>query len=89
MTTWTPPERTDLSGAEIDHVVVGLGEKNSRDAALAFLGQLTDAGLLYVIAVKVGHPDRPRAGASADGLRNFIRNRVRRPRHFPGCADRA
>jgi hypothetical protein len=77
MTTWTPPADTSLSSDGISHVVAGLTNSASRDAALAFVDKIADRGLLYVIACEVKlRDDRPWAQAPADGLRAFIRNRV-------------
>lgn len=76
--SWTPPADTSLSTEGVSRVVAGLRDAGSRDDALAFLDTVADPGLLYVIACKVavGRHDQPRVGASADGLRNYIRNRV-------------
>jgi hypothetical protein len=77
MTTWTPPADTSLSVDGIDHVVAGLTDPTSRDAALAFVDEITDSGLLYVLACRVKQrDDKPWAKAPAAGLRAFIRNRV-------------
>lgn len=75
--TWTPPADPSLSVAGIDAVVAGLRDPDSRDDAVAYLDEITDPGLLYVIACRVGsRHDKPLVGAPAEGHRNFIRNRV-------------
>lgn len=76
--TWTPPADTSLSSADIDNVLAGLRSTDSRDAALAFLDEVTNPGLLYVIAceVQMDRWDKPNPGGTADAHRNFIRNRV-------------
>jgi len=78
MTTWTPPADTSLSIKDINHLAAGLKDPASRDIALAYLATVTDPGLLYVLASRFGdrHHDRPSTEASAEGLRNFIRNRI-------------
>lgn len=77
MTTWTPPADPRLSSSGIDAVVSGLKDPDTRDAASAYLDEIDDPGLLGVIAVHIGgRQDRLMAGASVDGLRNFIRNRA-------------
>ncbi len=78
MTTWTPPADPRLSSNGIEHVVAGLTDPGARDTASAYLDEITDPGLLYVIARRIGEAgnDRPALGASEEGLRNFIRNRV-------------
>ncbi|WP_433730801.1 hypothetical protein ACQP2Y_21050 [Actinoplanes sp. CA-051413] len=77
MTAWTPPADTSLSSAGINHVVAGLRDPASRDTTSAFLDDITDPGLLHVIACEIStRHDQPNLGATADGLRAFIRNRV-------------
>lgn len=78
MTTWTPPASTSLSSNDIDRVVAGLRDPSTREEASAYLEEVTDPGLLYVIACRFGdrRRDRPNPHAAAAGLRTFIRNRI-------------
>lgn len=77
MNAWTAPTDPNLSSAGIAHVVAGLKAPVSRDAASAYLDEITDPGLLYVIACEIGgRYNKPPVGASAAGHRTFIRNRI-------------
>lgn len=71
MTTWTAPADTALSADGINHVVAGLTDPDSRYSALTFLDRITDVGLLYLIAGRLGWQDGTRS-PSADRLRDFI-----------------
>jgi hypothetical protein len=75
--TWNPPESPSLSTSGIDHVVAGLTAADTRDTASAYLDEIEDSGLLYVIACRIGgRYNKPAVGASAAGFRTFIRNRI-------------
>lgn len=77
MTTWTPPASTSWSVNDVDYVHAALKDRGTCDAALAYLDDITDAGLLYVLATRVAvRDDIPWSTSSAAGLRTFIRNRV-------------
>jgi hypothetical protein len=79
MTTWTPPSSSRLSRLGDDHVVAGLTNPDSRDAALAFLAEHGDMPLLYSIARRLGWELGWEETAHLHGrsnLRDFIRNRV-------------
>lgn len=81
MSDWTPPTDPSLSFADIDNLMDGLANPAHRDAASAYLDQIEDTALLYTLAAawsrrRGERRDKPTLGASAEGLRNWIRNRI-------------
>lgn len=77
MSTWTPPVDPRLSSSGIEHVAAGLRDPETRVAASAYLDEIDDPGVLYVIACQIGgRYNKPPVGVSAEGHRIFIRNRI-------------
>ncbi|GAA0494011.1 hypothetical protein Ade02nite_20820 [Paractinoplanes deccanensis] len=79
MTTWTKPESISLSVNGVNHVLDALHDPATRAAASAYLDELTDKGVLYVLACEIEYRAGrvwPSVELGADELRRFIRERA-------------
>ncbi|HEY6115924.1 MAG TPA: hypothetical protein VI172_08200 [Candidatus Dormibacteraeota bacterium] len=68
MTTWTPPADLSLSITDVQHIVDGLTQPDTRTAALDFTDTIVNDALVYVICCELAYRrHEPRPAVDVEG----------------------